>query len=399
MPATSRPSAPLPATFTIYAAGFAQGCAFVLIPALGTILKTAPYRLSDAAYGTLFLPETLGALIGAVLAGRIAQRFGLVGLLRFGLLANIAALAFLIAGALAGGSVVTFALFLLETACLGAGFGLTLAAVNDAATLLFPAGASAAVTVLNAVIGGGTAISPLILAAVTAHTAWWAWPVALLLVFVGAAALSGSLSEVPGTAARTASEARMPARLWWYAGIVVIYAICEGTFGSWASIFVHTDRGGTAAQGAFALSAFWGAMTLARIGFGSATKWLPPKRIYAYSPLAIALVFVTVPLMHGAGALILLFALAGVACSYFFPFSMAFAIEENPAQRAAASGLLVAALMAGEGIGSYALGPLQSAHVLTLGAIYRTSALWGVLLFPAAWWILRTKQHNAVAPA
>jgi len=396
VPAASQASPSRLAIPVIYGAGLCQGLAFVLIPALGNVLKSAPYSLSNGAYGTLFLPETLGAIGSAVVAGRVAERFGLAGLFRLGLLANLGALALLMGSALKAGSTLSYLLLLAETACLGMGFGLTLAAVNDAATLLFADRASAAVTVLNALIGGGTAISPLLLDVLAARGYWWAWPLLVFLGFALAAAASATIAGVSARGAKAPPRAtRVPARLWWFAAAVAVYAICEGTFGSWASIFVHTDRGGSQAAGAWALSAFWGAMTLARVAFGLSTTWLAPRRVYALSPLAIAAAFVIVSFVHGVGALIALFAAAGVACSYFFPFSMSFAIEENSAERARASGLLVAALMLGEGIGSYALGPLQGPHRLTLSLIYRGSALWGVALFVIALALMRTSTSSA----
>ena len=47
------------------------------------------------------------------------------------------------------------------------------------------------------------------------------------------------------------------------------------------------------------------------------------------------------------------------------------------------AGLLVGALMVGEGIGSTGLGPLQS--LLSLNQIYQFSALWAIPLLWLAW--------------
>ncbi|MHB1331662.1 MAG: hypothetical protein ACYCY1_15060 [Sulfuriferula sp.] len=47
------------------------------------------------------------------------------------------------------------------------------------------------------------------------------------------------------------------------------------------------------------------------------------------------------------------------------------------------AGLMVAALMAGEGIGSFALGPLQG--LVTLAHIYLFAALLAVPLFGLGW--------------
>jgi fucose permease len=113
----------------IYLAGFLQGCAFVLIPALGNTLAAAPYHLSSSSYALLFLPQTAGAIIGAAVAGWVQRRLGMGRLFRLGLLANLLAMSLLV-GAAYGGGQLAYALILAETLLLGVGFGWTLAAIN-----------------------------------------------------------------------------------------------------------------------------------------------------------------------------------------------------------------------------------------------------------------------------
>lgn len=108
----------------IYSAGFLQGSAFVLVPALGNILHRAPYDLSNSAYGLLYFPEILGAIAAALAAGVLLLRFGTAGLFRLGAMANAAAMALLVAAFFAHGTLVVI-LLLTETLMLGIGFGLT----------------------------------------------------------------------------------------------------------------------------------------------------------------------------------------------------------------------------------------------------------------------------------
>ena len=121
----------------IYTAGFLQGCAFVLIPALGTILAAPPYHLSSSAYGVLFLPQTLGAIFGALGADTLHRCIGSHGLFRTGVASNVVALLLLASAACTGGALAQ-GLLLLEALFLGVGFGLTLAAINRYAARLFP---------------------------------------------------------------------------------------------------------------------------------------------------------------------------------------------------------------------------------------------------------------------
>ena len=62
---------------------------------------------------------------------------------------------------------------------------------------------------------------------------------------------------------------------------------------------------------------------------------------------------------------------------------MAYGIAAHPEEGTQMAGLLVGALMVGEGIGSFGLGPLQD--LLSLDHIYDLSALWAIPLFWLAW--------------
>ncbi|MHB8551872.1 MAG: MFS transporter, partial [Acidiferrobacterales bacterium] len=171
--------------------------------------------------------------------------------------------------------------------------------------------------------------------------------------------------------------------LWMYVVAVLIYAIVEGTFGSWATLYVSGSHHLPAHYGAWALSAFWGAMTVFRLAFSLVpARWAPPWLVYRASPVAIAACFLALPFVATPWGLIATFAGAGAACSIYYPYSMSFALQSHAQRQTQTAGLLVAALMSGEGIGSYALGPLQG-H-LSLSRIYGFSALWSLPLFGLA---------------
>ncbi len=372
----------------LYGAGLLQGFAFVLIPALGTYLKGSPYHLSASQYGSLFLPMTAGAIASALSAGGVDRHVGTQGVLRIGLGANALALLLLITSAAYAGQPAAYALLLAETALLGLGFGFNLAAINHLAAEHFPEHETAAITLLNAVIGGSTALSPLILDRFEVIRHWWLWPALLAAGFVTILLLSLTL---PGSRTLTASAREDPVPgqpLWMFVAAVLLYAVVEGTFGSWADLYVSGSHGLSARDGAWALSAFWGAMTAFRLGFSLVPPRLaPPWLVYRVSPVAIALCFLALPLVSSPAALIATFAGAGAACSIYYPYSMSFALETYTLSQTRVAGLLVAALMAGEGIGSYALGPLQGS--LSLAKIYGFSAFWSLPLFGFAYWLSR----------
>ncbi len=379
---------PALAVSTVYGAGLLQGFAFVLIPALGTHLKGNPYHLSATEYGSLFLPMTAGAITSALTAGILDRRLGTNGVLRLGLAANALALLLLVGSDAYTGHPAAYIMLLAETALLGLGFGFNLSAINHLAAIQFPERETAAVTLLNAVIGGSTALSPLILDLFDTAGRWWLWPTILIAGFIAVLFLSVTL---PDARARNASAGesmgpRHPVSMFGLA--VLIYAVVEGTFGSWAALYVSGNHDLPARYGAWALSAFWGAMTAFRLAFSVIpARQAPPWLIYRASPVAMACCFLALPFVSSPGALVATFAAAGAACSIYYPYTMSFALEAYAGSQTRVAGLLVAALMSGEGIGSYALGPLQGS--LSLAKIYGLSALWSLPLFGLAYWLSR----------
>jgi fucose permease len=368
---------------TIYLAGFLQGSAFVLIPALGNTLTAAPYHFSSSAYALLFLPQTAGAIIGAAAAGWVQRRLGMGRLFRLGLLANLLAMLLLL-GAAYGGGQPAYALMLAESLLLGVGFGWTLAAINHYSAHFFSQSASTAITLLNAVIGGATALSPLVLSAVQARWTWSVWPLALAIGFVIAC-----LPRLPEADDETRSIF-WPRGLLPFVLVVLVYAICEGSFGSWASVYLSVDKHLGNYAGTLALSAFWGSMTLFRgVLAPLPQRWISRRSLLFASAVGIAACFAGLPWLSGVGALVGAFALAGAASSIYYPFAMSLSLARFPRQQTQVAGLIVAALMVGEGLGSYGLGLLQ--QVQALDHIYLASALWGVPLLIGGWLVSRPK--------
>ncbi|MCL5979784.1 MAG: MFS transporter, partial [Gammaproteobacteria bacterium] len=320
-----------------------------------------------------------GAILSALAAGSIHSRLGGSGVFRLGALSNAAAMFLLVAAAFTG-SGLAYGLILAETLLLGIGFGLTNAAINRSASLLFAGAAAAAVTILNAVIGSATAISPLILGGFRSSIGWAGWPALLALAWLALLLLpiaADGPAELGGL--RAWRRSMLP-----FAGAVLIYAICEGSFGSWANVLVSVNRGLPAASGALALALFWGGMTAARFTLGFIPNRLLHRRIvYLLAPLGIAACFLLIPHLAAANALLMAFTAAGIACGIYYPYSMAYGIAAHPEEGTQMAGLLVGALMVGEGIGSFGPGPLQD--LLSLGHIYTLSALWAIPLFWLAW--------------
>jgi MFS family permease len=108
-----------------------------------------------------------------------------------GLCSDLIAMALLTTSPLLIGTPGAFVLLCVLTGALGLGFGATVMALNTLVEGFFPNSADGAVLVLNALLGVGTALAPLLVALFTGLGAWWALP--LLMVLLIALLLVGTL--------------------------------------------------------------------------------------------------------------------------------------------------------------------------------------------------------------
>ena len=181
-----------------------------------------------------------------------------------------------------------------------------------------------------------------------------------------------------------------------FGGAALLYAICEGAFSSWATTFVHIDRSFSLATGEAALAGFWLALTLARVAFALSSRFIPARIAFAVLPLAIAAAFVLLPLWRTSLLLVGGFVLAGIACSVVFPYAMALAFAAMPADEDRVAGVLVGALMTGEGFGTFAIGLLRSDAGMALATIYRAAAVVAFALAIVAILAVRSSPRKAV---
>jgi len=150
----------------IYSTGLIQGIVLVTVPAASSIL-TDPnaFGFSDSAYGTLFIPQVIMAVLGALLGPKLSREWGLKSIYQTGLIFNICAMAFIGASAwfLASGNL-AYLCVLIGTTAIRAGFGTTLPMINVYAERFFPDKSASALTGLHTLLGTGTALAPLLVA-------------------------------------------------------------------------------------------------------------------------------------------------------------------------------------------------------------------------------------------
>lgn len=378
-------------------AGLVQGIVLVTFPAASTIFISRKfYGLSSAQYGDMFLPQVVLAIAGSLLGARLAAKITTKRVYLLGLVASLIAMGLLLVSSLVQTDrPVAYTLLLVATGFIGAGFGLTVPALNTYAAAFHPGAVDSAVLVLNALLGLGTVLAPALVAIFDGLGFWWGLPVLSAVLLVCLVAVSQRLPLRADSAAAGgqpgASRPRItvPRRFWIYAAFITLYGICETMNGNWSQLEMTTRLGASAALASVALAVFWAAVTGGRILFAVIDRKVTPPVAYRLLPLVLVASFLlTGQLSHGDAALgIVFFGLAGLGCSALLPLTVSFGEEELTTMSAAVAGGVIAFYQLGYGIAAFGVGPLQSGGV-SLSAIFGLTAIvagaMAVLAFPVA---------------
>jgi MFS family permease len=391
-------------TATVYAAGLVQGIALVTFPAASTIFTARnSYDLSSSQYGLMFLPQVLtavtSALLGAGLIGpSLASRLGERTVYLAGLVADLAAMVLLIVSWLVvHDHAAAYGLLLAATACLGAGFGLAVPALNTLTAAFHPRAVDRSVLVLNALLGLGTALAPVFVAAFTRIGFWTGLPILAAVLLVGLILVSARLplrpraerraarpgpQPAPGTPARPAGDSargraggRVPAGFWVFGAFAVLYGFCETMNGNWSQLDI-TSLGVKTATASVALTAFWAMVTLGRVLFAAVQRWLPSRVSYHLVPFLLAGAFALIAALprNAPLASVGAFALAGLGCSALLPLTISIGQEKLADYQVLVAGGVIACYQAGYGLAAFGVGPLVSSGV-RLPVIFGASAV------------------------
>jgi MFS family permease len=365
-------------TRVIQLAAVAQGVALVTFPAASTIFTDpAKYDLSRSEYGLMFVPQAVTAVLASLLGASWARSAGTRRIYLLGLAANLAAMALLVVSAtMQHREAVAYPLLLLATASLGIGFGFTVPAINTLTAAFHPEGVDGAVLVLNALLGVGTALAPLLVAIFDGLDFWWGLPLlagAVLAVLIGVSARLPFRIAAPADAGAP-TRARVPTRFWLFAAFAVCYGICETMNGNWASLDMK-DLGASTAQASFALTTFWAMVTVGRVAFSAISRRVSSRVTYRVLPLVLVATFVAISqLPDDQPALaIVAFGVAGLGCSALLPLTISFGQAELVSMGAAVAGSIIASYQIGYGIAAFGAGPLQTAG-LDLGQLFGITA-------------------------
>jgi hypothetical protein len=372
----------------VNAAGLVQGIALVTFPAASGIFTSgSDYGLSSSQYGLMFAPQVAAAIIGALLGAGLlwpgfTQRVSEKKVYLAGLLADLAAMVLLIASwGLAHAHPGGYVLLLAATACLGAGFGLTVPSLNTLAAAFRPAAADRAVLVLNALLGLGTALAPAFVAAFTGIGFWIGLPILVSCLLAGLIAVSLRLPLNPASPAASGSQdpapelgapqppsapatARIPPGFWLFGAFAFLYGICETMNGNWSQLDL-TSLGVGSSTASFALTGFWAVVTAGRVLFAAIARWVPSRVVYHGLPFLLAAAFALIAALprHAPAAAVAEFCLAGLACSALLPLTISFGQEKLAGAQTVVSGGIIACYQVGYGVAAFGVPPLTGAGV------------------------------------
>jgi predicted MFS family arabinose efflux permease len=389
----------------VNAAGLVQGIVLVTFPAASTIFtEKSEYGLSSSQYGDMFLPQVALAITMSLLGAGLARRISVKRVYLLGLTCSIVSMVLLLASTLVKSNPsAAYPLLLVATAFLGAGFGLTVPVLNTYTSVFNPDSVDRAVLTLNALLGLGTALAPVLVAVFVGLGFWWGLPVTSTVLLVGLLVVSLRLPLRAG--ARASGAARparpgLPARFWLYAAFATAYGICETMNGNWSQLDMTTRLGASATQASLALAAFWTMVTVGRVLFAAIGRWLPERVTYHILPFVLVGTFILISVLtrpHAAAG-IAVFALAGLGCSALLPLTISFGEADLTAISAAMAGYVIAFYQLGYGIAAFGVGPLQDAGV-SLPAIFGFTAFIAAAMALLSFFVAHRRPEPAGLPS
>jgi MFS family permease len=189
----------------------------VTCPAASTIFtSTSEYGLSSSQYGAMFLPQVVLAIATSLLGAGLARRISTKRVYLLGLACSIVSMVLLLASTLVrSNQAAAYPMLLVATAFVGAGFGLTVPVLNTYTSVFNPDSVDRSVLTLNALLGLGTALAPVLVAIFVGLGFWWGLPILSTVLLVGLLAVSLRLPLRAGAGTGTRAQGRrgLPAQL------------------------------------------------------------------------------------------------------------------------------------------------------------------------------------------
>ena len=297
--------------------------AFVVLGLPEGILGTAwpdirtEFGRTNSGLAVLLAGFTVGYTISSAASGHLTDRLGTSRVLRVAISTSAAGVAALLASP-------GFAWMVAAYVVLGLGNG-TIDSVANAWTAL--ARGPRAMGLLHAAFGVGATVGPVLSAGLIAAGTSWRWPFMVLIAGQGLAlalvwANRGSYGRDPqhvhdetrGAVSIQPSRWMLPLMLLWFG----VYVGVEVAVGQWSFTLLTEDRGVSDGLAGALVSAYWGGLTVGRLGLGVLGHKLEPARLMA---AASALAIISVGFLWGdpAGLGAVGLPITGLAFAPMFP--------------------------------------------------------------------------------
>lgn len=373
----------------VYFAGLLQGLALVSFPAISSIFTNPQeFNLSSLEYGSLFIPQAILSIIASFWSTRLVQCKSIKFVFLVGLAANLLSMFLLaISSFFIKGQTVAYGILLLATASLGIGFGLTVPSLNNFAAQFFPKKIDSAVLVLNALLGLGTALAPLLVVVFIDFGFWWGLPSLLTILLLGLLLfclplfLQGKTNTMQQDT-HYKKQAALPKLFWLFAVFALLYGILETINGTWATIYMNKNQHATTALSSLALGLFWSMVTFGRIFFSVIVRFFSSQSTFCLLPFVIAIAFLMITFLpsYNAHLGVLAFGLAGLGCSALLPLIISFGDQMFPKIETSIAGNLIASYLLGYGIAAFGIGSLQEWAGWNLPTIFGIGTVIAIVL-------------------
>lgn len=365
---------------TIYSAGLMQGITLVAFPAVSTIL-TSPdqYNFSNSVYGSLFISQACLSIIAAAMNPFLTRKFKAKRVLLFGLIVNLLSMCLLAFSAFFMHHFsIAYGVLIVATGALGLGFGCTVPTLNALSAQLHPNHVNTVLLILNALLGIGTALAPVINILFVSLGFWWGLPLSLTCALMLLIAFTFTLT-FPQERKTSVEQVHglISTRFGIFAIYALLYGIIETLNGNWVAIYLSNELHETIPMQSLALTSFWGMVTFGRIFFASINRLFSEKKAFEIAPFITTLAFLVIAsLPSGAGYFaIAAFGLTGFGCSVLLPLIISFGTTQLKSIAASVPGMIITCYLLGYGIAAFGVGPLEQRAALDLREIYLLGAL------------------------
>jgi len=222
----------------------------------------------------------------------------------------------------------------------------------------------ASILTLNALLGLGTALAPVLVALFVGLGAWWGLPLTVGVLLAGLLVFSAPLPlDAAGVPEPQAVRSR---RFWLFCAFALCYGAVETLNGNWAILYMKQVLHAPAALASIALTLFWGAATVGRIFFAAIDRWLPARTTFRLLPWVVGLAFVATAFTPAAAP--------GLGCSALLPLMISLGSKDAP------PGDLIASYQIGYGLAAFGIEPLRGRLGLGLRELFAGGTAFALVL-------------------